>query len=221
MKVGETKEVMEMSAFFDMRAQNYDVVHTSMIGGGIESKNLIASFLAADTEKLVDFGCGTGLELNEIFKRFPKVSITGIDLSKGMLEKLQEKYPKQQMTLIQGDYMIYDFGENQFDSAISVMTMHHFNHEDKLMLYKKLYKALTQLGRYVECDYMVDTQEEEDLFFSKYEKIKLNQGITAGYYHYDTPCTVANQKMLLKEAGFSKVEEVWHNEQNVILIAYK
>ena len=68
---------------------------------------------------------------------------------------------------------------------------------------------------------MVMHQEEEDFFFSEYEKIKLSQGITQGYYHYDTPCTVANQKKLLKEAGFSKVEEVWHKEQNVILIAYK
>lgn len=219
--MGETKQVMEMGAFFDMRAEQYDVVHTAMIGGGIESKDLMASFLDENTKKLVDFGCGTGLELKEIFKRFPEINVTGIDLSKGMLEKLKEKYPAQQMTLIQGDYMIYEFGENQFDGAISVMTMHHFNHEAKLMLYKKLYKALTVSGRYVECDYVVDTQEEEKFFFSEYEKIKLNQGITEGYYHYDTPCTVSNQKKLLKRAGFSRVEEVWHKEQNVILIAYK
>ena len=41
---------------------------------------------------LLDIGCGTGLELASIYQKFPNVKITGIDLSKDMLEKLRVKY---------------------------------------------------------------------------------------------------------------------------------
>lgn len=216
-----TDQVVEMAAFFDQRCKEYDIVHPAMIGGGMESKNLIATYLKENTKRIVDFGCGTGLELNEIFKRFPQVYVTGIDLSRGMLNKLREKYPIQNIEIIQASYMDHDFGVHQFDAAVSVMTMHHFTHIEKISLYKKVLASLVDEGIYIECDYMIDTQEEEDYFTTEYEKIKRAQGIEGGYYHYDIPCTVSNQVLLLRKAGFTVVEKVWHNDKNVILIAKK
>jgi tRNA (cmo5U34)-methyltransferase len=40
-------------------------------------------------------------------------------------------------------------------------------------------------------------------------------------YHYDTPCTVPNQKKMLLEAGFTNVREAYNRKNIVILIAYK
>ena len=63
----------EMSAFFNSRSKVYEEKHLEAIDGGIETKNIISSFLPNHTKKLIDLGIGTGLELKEIFKRFPDI----------------------------------------------------------------------------------------------------------------------------------------------------
>lgn len=42
--------------------------------------------------RILDLGCGTGLELEGIFSNAPKALITGVNMSENMLFKLQEKY---------------------------------------------------------------------------------------------------------------------------------
>ena len=67
-----------------------------------------------------------------------------------------------------------------------------------------------------------DPQKQEDYLFSEYEKIKQNQLLANDtYYHFDTPCTVENQKKLLLSSGFLSVKEVWRKKINVTLLAYK
>ena len=39
---------------------------------------------------VLDLGCGTGLELDEIFRYFPDLAVTGIDLTREMLQQLKK-----------------------------------------------------------------------------------------------------------------------------------
>ncbi len=167
-------------------------------------------------------GCGTGLELDEIFTLFPELEVTGIDLSDVMLGKLREKHPEKKLKLICGDYFTEDLGVNKFDCAVSFQTMHHFPKEKKLSLYGKINRALKEKGIYIECDYMVLTQDEEDFLASENERLRRENGITDdGYYHYDTPCTTENQIILLKKAGFGKITQVFRQENTTMLVAEK
>ena len=218
----------EMSAFFNSRAEIYDSAHVEMIGGGIEGKNIIASFLPDHTKTIIDFGIGTGLELAEIFKRFPDIEVTGLDIAENMLKLLKENYPDKNICLHCASYLDYDFKNCRYDAALSVMTLHHYDHKTKIDLYRKIYDCIKQNGVYIECDYMLpeqeneNTQEKEDFYFAEYERLKNEQGITDNKeYHYDTPCTVANQKEMLSHAGFKNVREVWCRGNTVILIAAK
>ena len=212
----------EMSAFFNSRAERYNVVHVSHIDGGIESKNIIASFLPDHTKTIIDFGIGTGLELEEIYKRFPYIEVTGLDIAENMLELLKKTYPNKNICLYCESYLNFDFGNCCYDAALSVMTLHHYNHKTKTDLYRKIHDCLKPNGVYIECDYMVSDQETEDLYFAEYERLKAEQGINEGReYHYDTPCTVENQMKMLSEAGFTNVREVWSRKNTVILIADK
>lgn len=142
---------------------------------------------------MLDLDCGTGLELDEIFKLFPNLKVTGIDLIKGMLDKLKEKHPNKDLTLINVNYFDYDLGIEIFDVVVSFETLHHFSHEEKIKLYNKLFKSLVKDGIYIEGDYMAPTQEYEDYYFAENKRIRSEMGITEGFYHYDTPCTVSNQ----------------------------
>ena len=211
----------EMSEFFTARVQEYDEHMLKCVEGCREGYVKMATLVASDAKTLLDLGCGTGLELDEIFKRIPNIEVTGIDLTKAMLDKLREKHPDKRLKLICGDYFKESFG-CMFDCAVSFQTMHHFPKDKKLELYKKIYSALGDEGVYIECDYMVTSQELEDLYFSEYERKKKDQGLTDDeFYHYDTPCTVDNQIFLLKEAGFKDVRMIFRQENTTMLIARK
>lgn len=154
--------IEKMDEFFAARAEGYDEHMLNEVGGCREAYEKMAELISDNTENLLDLGCGTGLELAGIFKRFPNVSVTGIDLSKAMLEKLSEKYSDKNITLINADYFSTDLRREYFDTVISFQTMHHFSHEMKIGLYKKILNSLKSGGVYIECDYMVETQAEEN-----------------------------------------------------------
>ena len=81
---------------------------------------------------------------------------------------------------------------------------------------------MTDEGIYIECDYMVETEEEESRWFSENKRIRKEQGIGENeYFHYDTPCTVNNQIRLLNSAGFATVKQVMRIENTTMLVARK
>ena len=212
----------KMSDFFAARTHMYDEHMLTEVGGCKEGYEKMATLVPSGCSELLDLGCGTGLELENILSINPHIRVTGIDLTEAMLQKLREKFSDRDMTLICGDYFEVPFGENEYDCAVSFQTMHHFPKDKKLGLYKKLCESLKAEGIYIECDYMVFTQAEEDLWFSENDRLRREQGIVGDeFYHYDTPCSVDNQIDLLKRAGFTSVEQVFRIENTVMLVAKK
>jgi tRNA (cmo5U34)-methyltransferase len=211
----------EMDAFFNARIDEYEA-HMLREGNDLY---ITTARLIPKTEglRLLDLGCGTGLELDEIFKINPTVQVTGIDLADKMLEKLMQKHAarKSQLNLILADYFKYDFGKDVFDVAVSFESLHHFSHKEKIGLYKRIYAALKSSGFYIETDYMAPTQEYEDYHFAENRRIRAELGIKEGFYHYDTPCTEENQITMLKQAGFTTVERIGQYRNEVVLVARK
>ena len=214
-------DLEKMDEFFNKRVNMYDDHMLNEVEGCREGYKRMAEQIPDSTKKLLDLGCGTGLELDKIFRRLPDVEVTGIDLSKGMLDRLREKYNDKKIKLIQSHYFGYNFGIGIFDTAISFQTLHHFSHEEKTILYTKIYKSLNSRGLYIECDYMANTQEEEDFYFAENKRLRSEMGIKGGFYHYDTPCTIDNQIKMLNTAGFKRVEKLWQQAATVLLVAQK
>lgn len=211
-----------MSDFFTSRVNGYDEHMINDVEGCKEGYIKMAELLPKNVAELLDLGCGTGLELDEIFKRNPHVFVTGVDLTQAMLDRLKLKHPDKNMTLINASYIDYDFGTCKYDAAISFQTMHHFSHEDKIKLYSKIYDTLKENGQYIECDYMVIKQEEEDFYYSESKRIRSELGIPEGeFYHIDTPCTIDNQIEMLRIAGFKTVKMCWREGNTTIITAKK
>ncbi len=212
----------KMDRFFTARVDDYDEHMLNNVAGCREGYIEMSKLVPRTCKTLLDLGCGTGLELDEILTQMPNIKITGIDLTQAMLDKLKEKYPNQSINLICGSYFDVPFGLEQFDCAISFQTMHHFSHSLKTELYKKIYRALTRNGLYIECDYMVEGPEEEDFYYAENTRIRKELGVPDDeFYHYDTPCTITNQISMLTNAGFSSVIKVFRVENTTILVAYK
>ena len=209
-----------MSEFFARRIWGYDEHMLSEVLGCKEGYRLMADSIPKDVKRILDLGCGTGLELDEIFKVLPNLEVVGIDMCEDMIRVLGEKHPDKNLSLISANYLSYDFGKEEFDCVISFETMHHFLHDTKASLYKKIKRALSSGGLYIECDYMATDDKEEKELLSQYEALREQHGIEKEeLYHIDIPFSVSHQKELLLGAGFETAEEIFRLGGTVMLIA--
>lgn len=201
----------KMSDFFENRLDGYD----EHMKTGIESADVFYPFTAKCLPiggpcRILDLGCGTGLELEEYYTLNPAASVTGIDLSQGMLSVLEKKFANRDITLILGSYFDVPFGECAFDVAVSVESLHHFTKEEKIPLYAKLHMALKKDGYFILTDYFALSDSEEHTCRQNLIALKAEQGIDDEFYHYDTPLTVKHETEALLEAGFSSVQVLEH-----------
>ncbi len=211
----------EMAAFFERRLGHYDSHMLEDILGAREFYEFTAGLLPKGPCRVLDLGCGTGLELEEYFKLNPMAAVTGIDLSEKMLGELKRKFPDRELELIQGSYFEVPFGEECFDGAVSVESLHHFTYEEKLGLYKRLLAAIKPGGYFVLTDYFAESPEHEKFYFEELSRMKREQGLPEGSYHYDTPLTLEHETEVLLEAGFAEVRHMRGWEANHTIIARK
>ena len=197
-----------MDDFFAARVDGYDEHMRTTIEGASDFYAYTASLLPMNSGKRVlDLGCGTGLELEEYFRLSPDAEVTGIDLSEAMLKALKEKFPDRRINLLIGSYFDVPFGEKAYDAAVSVESLHHFPAEQKVMLYRKLHAALKDNGCFVLTDYFAESEELEKEYFLNLKQLKKEQGLSEDeFFHYDTPLTVEHETQALKQAGFSDVQ---------------
>lgn len=201
----ETKDepLEDMAAFFNARMDGYE----DHMSPWKEYYSWMASLLPKGIQTLLDIGCGTGLELDEIFKRFPSLSVTGIDLSGEMLARLSQKHFASSLSLIQADYFSYPFPANFFDAAVAFETLHHFTSQKKQQIFSKIRDSLAPGGVFLECDYIAATQEMEDLLFAECSRRRIRDHIPAEkFVHFDTPLTLEHEMQAMRDAGFAKVE---------------
>ena len=202
----------KMSDFFESRLDGYD----EHMRNDIESASEFYPFTAkqlptTENSRVLDLGCGTGLELEEYWPLNPSAKVTGIDLSQGMLAELKRKFADKDMTLICGSYFDVPLGECAFDAAVSVESLHHFTKEEKTPLYAKLRAALKENGYFILTDYFASSDDEERTHRQTLNALKAEQGIADNeFYHYDTPLTVQHETEALAEAGFASVEVLNH-----------
>lgn len=212
----------KMDAFFEARLDGYDAHMLTQIEGAAEFYPATAALLPEmPGAKVLDLGCGTGLELEFYFAKNPAACVTGIDLSAGMLRALRDKFPDRELALVRGSYFDAPLGSG-YDAAVSVESLHHFTREEKTALYRKLHAALKDNGYFILTDYFAPDDAYEAFYFSELRRLKREQGIAdREFYHYDTPLTVAHETAALLDAGFSRVEELGTWEATHILKACK
>ena len=79
------KRANEMKNFFNEKIDGYDELHLKIIAG----KEKIVDYIPRDAKNIIDLGAGTGLQLIKVYKEFPNVKTTAIDVSDEILKKLE------------------------------------------------------------------------------------------------------------------------------------
>lgn len=211
----------KMSEFFEKRLEIYDRHMMEDIEAANEFYSFTAGCLPADEDvRILDLGCGTGLELEAYFPLAPSAAVTGIDLSRGMLDALKKKFPGKDLRLIEGSYFDVPLGEGEYDAAVSVESLHHFTREEKTGLYRKLRAALKDGGYFILTDYFALSDEEERERRREFLALREKEGIgDGGFYHFDTPLTAAHEMQALTDAGFASAEVIRSWEATCVIKA--
>jgi tRNA (cmo5U34)-methyltransferase len=213
----ETIEKLEnMAAFFDARAAGYD----DHMRAEVFTKRTFTQFYQALAEpieetsqaiKILDLGCGTGLELEALFHRTPHAVITGIDVSENILALLQERYADRmnQIQLVTDSYLTKSFGRQTYDYIVSAFSSHHLLTDAKRKLYEKIHTALKPGGKYIEGDSIIPVAMEGQFLAEYQQQTAVVPPAEDGYYHIDIPFSIETQRSLLPGAGFQGFEIVW------------
>lgn len=211
-----------MADFFARRVDGYDEHMLETVVGCRQGYLELAGRLPDEVETLLDLGCGTGLELDAVYRRFPGARVTGIDLCRPMLDVCAEKYAQKKPVLLCGDYVEHNWEPDAFDAAISFETLHHLTEAEKRTLYRNVCRALRPGGRYVQGDYAAADAREEAALRSELAALTQNgEAAGGGRVHFDTPFTPQHDCALLREAGFLSAEAVWREGNTVLIVAVK
>lgn len=197
-----------MDAFFDRRLAGYEAHQLTAIESAQEFYPFTARLLPMHPgARVLDLGCGTGLELEFYFPRNPTAQVTGIDLAPGMLHVLRQKFPDRALTVIQGSYFDVPLAPQSFDAVVSVESLHHFTRDEKIPLYRRVLQALVPGGYLILTDYFAQSEEAEAGFRQELLRLKAAQGLADHrLYHFDTPLTVEHEIQALRKGGFTTVE---------------
>ena len=197
-----------MDAFFNSRVEGYDDHMLNDTEGAKEFYSYTALQLPKkEGARILDLGCGTGLELEYLFAINPDAAVTGIDLSQGMLDKMKSKFPDKKLRAVRGSFFDIIFGITAFDCIVSVEALHHYTQRSKAALYRRVRQALKHGGYFILTDHFAESELEERKNFDDLDRLRHEEGM--GYdiiCHYDTPLTLEHELEALRNANFSSVE---------------
>jgi len=93
----------------DFYSRYYDPIHLNTKKNNFEIGKIINLEKKTEHTKILDIGCGTGYHVDQLRKK--SYDIVGLDQSKAMIKKAQDKYPKCEF--IEGNILnnnVFDYG---------------------------------------------------------------------------------------------------------------
>lgn len=215
----------EMRSFFNKVADGYDEHMRKVIIDYEEYYNRLTSPIKETDEpiKIINLGCGTGPELEHIFKKCPNAQVVCVDVAENMLNILKDKYAckEKQITLIADSYENVKVEDNTFDYVICAMCLHHYDKKRKNNIFNRFKSMLKEDGLYIEGDFVV-TPEEEEKYYEEYQQLIItNPEVITGNYHIDVPATVYTETTYLINVGFKQVDVLYKEGNKAIFIGTK
>lgn len=108
---------------FSRAATTYDSSASLQQRVATKLRSHLPTFGSEYSLTMLDMGCGTGRETEALQRYYPKASITGLDLSEGMLAYARSHYLLKKGIWIQGDIEHMPFTDNTFDLVFSSLAI--------------------------------------------------------------------------------------------------
>jgi ubiquinone/menaquinone biosynthesis C-methylase UbiE len=138
----QDKEVVEA---YDIWAENYDSQPGNLM---LDLDEILFAKLLKGTglenKSVADIGCGTGRHWSKIFEQNP-ASLTGFDVSPGMLKKLTDKFPDAKTHTITDNHFA-GIEDNTYDIILSTLTVAHIEDiEEALQTWCRIAKRQAEI----------------------------------------------------------------------------
>lgn len=105
-------------------------------------------------EHLLDVACGTGELERMLLARWPKLRITGVDLSPRMLEQARQKLAGATVTWLVGDAASLRLPEASFDLVICANSFHYFTRPREAL--REMHRVMRPAGTLLLVDWCDD-----------------------------------------------------------------
>jgi ubiquinone/menaquinone biosynthesis C-methylase UbiE len=108
-------------------------------------------------KSIIDVGCGTGRHWDKILAQQPR-TLTGYDVSSGMLEQLKLKYPQAHTVQLNNSNQLPQVESQSVDLIISTLTIAHIENLEEA--FGEWQRALAHNGEIIITDYHPETLEK-------------------------------------------------------------
>lgn len=189
-----TIEQLNPVSAYDIWADNYDNQPGNlMLDLDEQVFSGLLNEIDIEDKRVADIGCGTGRHWDKLFKA-NLLSLTGFDVSAGMLKHLEEKYPQADTYRITDNQFSF-IPDNTYDVIVSTLTIAHIENIDE---------ALNAWARIA--------GEQADIIITDFHPVTLAAGGQRTFEHNKSQIAVENhvhyvfeiEEILLKE-GFNTV----------------
>lgn len=117
---------------YDLWSENYDAQPGNlMLDMDAQLFSDLLDGIDIKNKRVADIGCGTGRHWDRILKLQP-ISLTGFDVSPGMLQRLNEKFPQARTHQIT-DNLFSTVPDAAYDVIVSTLTVAHIEHIDEAL----------------------------------------------------------------------------------------
>jgi tRNA (cmo5U34)-methyltransferase len=201
---------------FDRMAHVYDQQRRWVIPCLDDLYSIMAEAAEVDVSptKILDLGAGTGLLTEKLFEKYPKAQFTLLDISEDMLNIARGRFADHpQFKYIIANYLEYEF-EEEFDIVISSLSIHHLDHRDKEYLYGKIYKILNRGGIFLNADQVLANSPENEKMYQENWKRKIKSSklgeeekiVIFDRMKLDHPASLESNLNWLLKCGFKDVD---------------
>ena len=194
---------------------------------------------------VLDLGCGDGILLETVLRRWPGAQGVALDGSPTMLERAAERlsvFHPSSVTFLQADFNTPEWADNLpvkvFDAIVSGFAIHHSEDVRKQALYAEIFQLLRPGGVFVNIEHVASASPlGEELFERAYAqnlvRIRREQGRETSFEDVLSELTdrldkaanrlvpVETQLQWLREIGYTDVDCYWKHYELAILAGYK
>jgi tRNA (cmo5U34)-methyltransferase len=217
---------------FDAIAMEYDAQRVWVIPdlSGFYGAAVWAAECSNAEPVILDIGAGTGLFSAMILRKFPKASLSLMDLSKNMLSVARQRFAGcDNIRYVVSDYSMVDLG-GPYDLVCSALSIHHLTDDAKRRLFGKIYGALKPGGMFVNADQVAAETPKLDLRYREYWDEFVSRGpmtdaekqeISRRRNTLDRNTKLSTQLAWPLACGFSSVDVIYKNRTFVVMVAGK
>ncbi len=223
----------KIKTHFSKTVADYDTVADDVVFKNNELHRELVNAVPFEKNReleILDLGCWTGHGMEVILEEYPKAKITGVDFSATMIQRTKENlsYLSNRIDLWESDFMEFEF-EKRYDVVISAVAIHNITHEEKKVLFEKIYDCLNDWGVFINADFY---EHESDSVNEKLKKVYrkyLEQNLNweelevwlRHAFEEDMPMSLSKQESILKKVWFKEFNLCWLFNNEAVYIAKK